>query len=92
MDVLKLACMNVQQAQDQYKKYVDTKRREVVFNKGAFIFLQVLDHSKSLKIGPSSPKLSSPRFCGPFKILKEVGSLAYKLKLPLKYQFIRSFM
>ena len=32
-----------------------------------------------MKTGPI-PKLS-PRFCGPFKILKRVGSLAYKLEL-----------
>ena len=35
---------------------------------------------QTLKTRPVS-KLS-PRFCGPFKILKKVGNAAYKLELP----------
>ena len=42
--------------------------------------MKVPERSESLKTGPY-PKLL-PRFCGPFKILKRVGSLAYKLELP----------
>ncbi|MCO5552746.1 hypothetical protein L7F22_006263 [Adiantum nelumboides] len=79
MDMLKLACQNIHQAQDRYKKYADEERRQVVFKEGDYVFLRVPEHSKSLKTGPT-PKLL-PRFCGPFKILKRVGSMAYKLKL-----------
>ncbi|MCO5600100.1 hypothetical protein L7F22_054208 [Adiantum nelumboides] len=71
--------MNVCQAQDRYKTYADEKRRQVVFKEGDYVFLRVPEHSKSLKIGPT-PKLS-PRFDGPFKILRRVGSMAYKLEL-----------
>ncbi|MCO5610035.1 hypothetical protein L7F22_064270 [Adiantum nelumboides] len=77
MDMLKLTRQNNRQAQDRYKKYVDEKRRQVVFKEGDYVFLR---DSESLKTGPT-PKLS-PRFCGPFKILKRVGSMAYKLELP----------
>ena len=80
MDMLKLARQNVRQAQDWYKKYTDVHRRQVVFKEDDYVFLRVPKHSQSSKIGPT-PKLS-PRFCGPFKILKRVGSLAYKLELP----------
>ena len=89
MDMLKLACRNVQAAQDWYKKYTDTKQRLVVFEKDDYVFLRVPKGSESLKIGPS-PKLS-PRFCGPFKILKRVDSLAYKLELPLNSQVHQVF-
>ncbi|MCO5596889.1 hypothetical protein L7F22_050959 [Adiantum nelumboides] len=79
MDMLKLACQNVCQAQDRYKKYADEKRRQVVFKESDYVFLRVLEHSESLKTGPT-PKLS-PRFCGPLKILRRVRSMAYKLEL-----------
>ncbi|MCO5548799.1 hypothetical protein L7F22_002261 [Adiantum nelumboides] len=80
MHMLKLARHNVRQAQERYKKYADEKRRQVVFKEGDYVFLRVPEHSESLKTG-STPKLS-PRFCGPFKILWRVGSMAYKLELP----------
>ncbi|MCO5575341.1 hypothetical protein L7F22_029141 [Adiantum nelumboides] len=80
MDMLKLARQNVCQAQDRYKKYANEKRRQVVFKEGDYVFLRVPEYSESLKNGPT-PKLSL-RFCGPFKILRRVGSMAYKLELP----------
>ncbi|MCO5590922.1 hypothetical protein L7F22_044898 [Adiantum nelumboides] len=80
MDMLKLTCQNVRQAQDRYKKYADEKRRQVVFKEGDYVFLRVPKDSESLKTGPT-PKLL-PRFCGPFKILRRVGSMAFKLELP----------
>ncbi|MCO5556365.1 hypothetical protein L7F22_009913 [Adiantum nelumboides] len=79
MDMLKLARQNVCQAQDRYNKYTDEMRRQVVFKEGDYVFLRVPEHSESLKTGPT-PQLS-PRFCGPFKILRQVGSMAYKLEL-----------
>ena len=43
------------------------------------MFLRVPEHSKTLSTRPV-PKLS-PRYCGPFRILKQVGNVAYKLEL-----------
>ncbi|MCO5558872.1 hypothetical protein L7F22_012461 [Adiantum nelumboides] len=39
MDMLKLVCQNVCQAQDRYKKYADEQRRQVVFKEGDYVFL-----------------------------------------------------
>ena len=44
------------------------------------VFLKVSMQSQTLKTGKCE-KLS-PRYCGPFKILKKIGDIAYGLKLP----------
>ena len=79
-DMLRLARQNVQQAQDRYKKYANEHRRLVSFEEGDRVFLKVPEHSQSLKTGIVA-KLS-PRYCGPFTILKRIGQVAYKLALP----------
>ena len=38
MDMLKLACQNVQQAQDPYSEYSNKKKHQVVFKEGDFVF------------------------------------------------------
>ena len=53
------------------------------------MFLRVLEHSKTLSTGPV-PKLS-PRYCGPFRVLKRVGNVAYKLELPKNSKVHPSF-
>ena len=62
------------------QEVADRNRGEVTFQEGDKVFFRIPEHLKTLKTG-STPKLL-PRFCGPFKILKKVGSLAYKLELP----------
>ena len=60
--------------------YVDKGCREVAFEEGDFVYLKVPAKSETLKTGKCE-KLS-PKYCGPFKVLKKVGELAYKLELP----------
>ena len=43
------------------------------------VYLKVPMHSKTLKTGKCE-KLS-PRYCGPFKILKKIGDVAYRIEL-----------
>ena len=80
MDMLKCARKNVLQAQDRYKKYADEHRRQVSFTEGERVYLKVPEHSTSLLTGPV--RKISPRYCGPFTIVKKVGEMAYKLDLP----------
>ena len=44
------------------------------------VFLKVIPKHSNLILGKD--RRLSPRFAGPFKILKRVGTLAYQLELP----------
>ena len=52
----------------------------LVFNPRQKVFLRVPHNSKTLSTGKCG-KLA-PRFCGPFIVLKRIGSSAYRFNLP----------
>ncbi|GKB82073.1 putative reverse transcriptase domain-containing protein [Tanacetum coccineum] len=66
--------------QDRWKSYADNRRRPIDFNVGDFVMLKVSPWKVVLRF-KNKGKLS-PRFMGPFKILKRVGEVAYVLELP----------
>ncbi|GJY74154.1 putative reverse transcriptase domain-containing protein [Tanacetum coccineum] len=67
-------------AQDRWKSYADNRRRPIDFNVGEFAMLKVSPWKGVLRF-KNKGKLS-PRFIGPFKIMKRVGDVAYVLELP----------
>ena len=70
---------HIREAQKRHKTYYDKKHRHVEYTIGDMVFLKVVPEKSNLVLGKD--KRLSPRFAGPFKILKRVGSLAYKLEL-----------
>ncbi|PHJ18646.1 transposon related, partial [Cystoisospora suis] len=67
----------LKKAQEYQKRYADAKRRKVSFEPGQEVWLSTVNlamegESKALK----------PKFIGPFKILKMLGTNAAKLELP----------
>ena len=78
--MLHIAKENVKTAQDRARFYADQDRRPRAFTIGQKVFLRVPTDSTSLSTGKCA-KLA-PRYCGPFEILKRVGSSAYHLALP----------
>ncbi|GJX64328.1 putative reverse transcriptase domain-containing protein [Tanacetum coccineum] len=60
----------LKEAQDRWKSYANKRRRPIEFDVGDF----VMRFKNKGKL--------SPRFIGPFKILKKVGEVAYTLELP----------
>ncbi|MCO5584711.1 hypothetical protein L7F22_038643 [Adiantum nelumboides] len=83
-DMLKAARESIQGTQERAKTYANKARSKVIFEKGDFMFLKVSAKSKTMKTGKCDK--FSPRYCGPFKVLKKIGDVAYKLELPKSAQ------
>ncbi|GJR98660.1 hypothetical protein Tco_0270834 [Tanacetum coccineum] len=73
-------------ARSRQKSYADVRRRPLEFNVGDKVMLKVSPWKGVIRFGKRG-KLS-PRYIGPFKILKRVGPVAYKLELPRELQGI----
>ncbi|GKB56272.1 hypothetical protein Tco_0912458, partial [Tanacetum coccineum] len=78
----------IKEAQDRWKSYSNKRRRPVEFNVGDFIMLKVSPWKGVMRF-KNKGKLS-PRFIGPFKILKRVGEVAYTLELPKEMRGIHN--
>ncbi|GJY42238.1 hypothetical protein Tco_0429508 [Tanacetum coccineum] len=70
----------IQTARDRQKSYVDLKRKLMEFLVGDKVMLKVSPWKGVICFGKRG-KLN-PRYVGPFKVLKKVGAVAYKLELP----------
>ena len=80
IEKVKLIQERMRVAQSRQKSYYDKRRKDLEFVVGDHIFLRVTPWTgvgRALK----SRKLT-PRFIGPFEILKRVGPVAYQVALP----------
>ncbi|KAL8094223.1 hypothetical protein AgCh_035926 [Apium graveolens] len=73
-------------AQDRQGKYANQGRRDKEFKVGEKVLLKISPWKGMMRFGKKG-KLS-PRFIGPFEILKRVGSVSYQLALPPELQHI----
>ncbi|XP_060202095.1 uncharacterized protein LOC132630539 [Lycium barbarum] len=72
---------NLIRAQNRMKNYADTKRSKRVFEVGDWVFLKLQSYHQSSVAIRQNLKLSA-RFFGLYEVLRKLGSVAYKLKLP----------
>ncbi|XP_052726211.1 uncharacterized protein LOC128194684 [Vigna angularis] len=64
----------------QQKSYADKRRRPLEFAAGDHVFLRL---NPIIGVGRAvRPKKLSPKFIGPYQILKKIGPVAYELALP----------
>jgi len=78
--ILNLLQQNIKQAQQRMKKFADLKRTEREFEVGQYVYLRLQSYRQSTVAHRRSFKLS-PRFYGPFRVLRRVGQVAYELDL-----------
>ena len=80
MEKVQLIRDRLKTAQSRQKSYADVRRRELEFQVDDWVFLKVSPMKGVMRFG-KKVKLS-PRYVGPYKILKRVGKVAYELELP----------
>ncbi|KAL8094138.1 hypothetical protein AgCh_035848 [Apium graveolens] len=75
-------------AQDRQRKYADQSRKDMEFEEGNLVLLKVSPWKGLTRFGKKG-KLS-PRYVGPFEILKFVSKVAYELALPPHMEHIHN--
>lgn len=63
------------------KKHADQKRLQRFFNVGDQVYLKIQPYVQSSVSTRSNPKLAFKYF-GPYTVIQQIGSVAYKLQLP----------
>ncbi|KAL4018114.1 hypothetical protein IC575_021704 [Cucumis melo] len=72
---------NLTLAQNRMKKFADLKRRELKLKVGEEVYLKLKPYRQRSLARKKSEKLA-PRYYGPYKIIEEIGAMAYRLDLP----------
>ncbi|GJV42735.1 putative reverse transcriptase domain-containing protein [Tanacetum coccineum] len=70
----------IQATRDRKKSYANIRRKPLEFQVGDRVMLKVSPWKGVVRFGKQG-KLN-PRYVGPFKVIKRVGTVAYKLELP----------
>ncbi|KAE8702627.1 putative pterin-4-alpha-carbinolamine dehydratase-like [Hibiscus syriacus] len=73
---------NLHQAQMRMKTHADKNRRELQLEEGSWAFIRLQPY-RQLSLRLKRHQKLSPRFFGPYQILKPIGVVAYKLDLPV---------
>ena len=73
-------------AQSRQKSYADVRRRALEFRVGDWVYLKVSPMKGVVHFGKKG-KLS-PRYVGPYKVMRRIGKVAYELELPSEMDLV----
>jgi hypothetical protein len=79
-DILAEARQRLIQAQQLAKKYYDANHRELEFDVGAWVWLQLL-HRTAQSLDPRAKHKLGPRRADPFRVVEKIRRVAYRLEL-----------
>ena len=86
MEKVRMIREKLKKAQSRQKSYSDVRRRDLEFEVNDWVYLKVSSMKGVVRFGKKG-KLS-PRYVGPYRIVKRVGSVAYELELPLEMSMV----
>jgi hypothetical protein len=87
-DVVRCASENIKKSQEQQAKYYNQKHRDDQFKQGDLVLLST--ENLSFK-STTSVKKFRERFLGPFKVVKKVTDVTYRLELPVEWSIHDTF-
>ena len=77
IEKVKIIRQKIQTAQSQQKSYADHRRKDLEFEVGDMVFLKVTPLRGT--VATRKGKKLKPRYVGPYKIQRRVGTVAYQL-------------
>ena len=80
--ILQLLKDNLVLAQNRMKQQADQHRSERSFNVGDCVFLQLQPYKQMSLKKPKKDNKLSPKYYCLYKVLQNIGTMAYKLELP----------
>ncbi|GJV55997.1 retrotransposon-related protein [Tanacetum coccineum] len=80
-DILKLHCFKLTKVHDCMRNQANSKHREVTFQVEDYAFLKIQPYRQKSLSKRCYEKLS-PRFFGPYRVKRVIGSVTYELELP----------
>ena len=86
MEKVEIIQERLKTAQSRQKSYTNIRRRDLEFEVSDWAYLKV-SHMKGVMRFGKKGKLS-PRYIGPYQIVKRVGNVAYELELPSELEAI----
>ncbi|XP_070018009.1 uncharacterized protein [Nicotiana sylvestris] len=86
MENVKLIRDRLRIAQSWQKSYADVRRRDLESDVEDWVFLKVSPMKGVMRFGKKG-KLN-PRYVGPYKIIRRIGRVAYKLDLPSELEAV----
>ncbi|KAK9684756.1 hypothetical protein RND81_10G229800 [Saponaria officinalis] len=80
-EALQLIRMNLARAQNRMKQQANKRRSDREFKVGDYVYLKLQPYRQQSVMYRGNQKLAK-KYYGPYKILRRIGAVAYKLELP----------